>query len=133
MPYKLIAQVPVVEWGDLDGDISKQNDLQNKLSEMASNSHTHPEYALKKDIEIELEKISEHAEEINNPHQTTKYQVGLGDVSNDAQLKRRGGDFLEFEETTELYLSDYLIVESKIGRYEKRKVKLETLKRFILS
>ena len=62
-----------LKWGNIKGFIEKQKDLTQYLNNYKS--------ALGK-------KLDKHISDTNNPHNITKTQVGLSNVTNDAQVKR---------------------------------------------
>ena len=62
-----------LKWGNIKGFIEKQEDLTQYLNNYKS--------ALGK-------KLDKHISDTNNPHNITKTQVGLSNVTNDAQVKR---------------------------------------------
>lgn len=55
--------------------------------------------------------IDTHLASTNNPHSTTKAQVGLSNVTDDAQLKRAAGDFATFTEKAAPVSADLLLIE----------------------
>lgn len=60
--------------------------------------------------------IAGHIDDLNNPHQVTKEQVGLGNVTNDAQLKRADNDFISFpEKNVNVLFDDKFLVEEADG------------------
>jgi hypothetical protein len=62
-----------------------------------------------------------------NPHGTTKSDVGLSAVTNDAQLKRAAGDLNSFTEKTATDLNDIVIIEDSADTYNKKKVKINNI------
>lgn len=62
-----------------------------------------------------------HLANINNPHAVNAAQVGLGNVTNDAQLKRASGDFNSFVEQTAINDNDIYLIEDSINGYIKKK------------
>jgi len=64
-----------------------------------------------------------HLHEINlsNPHVTTKTQVGLGSVTDDAQLKRAASDFTTFTAKAPIALDDIILIEDSTNTYNKKK------------
>ena len=62
-----------LKWGNIKGFIEKQKDLTQYLNNYK------PELG---------EKLDKHISDTNNPHNITKTQVGLSNVTNDAQVKR---------------------------------------------
>ena len=57
----------------------------------------------------------------------TPAQVGLGNVTNDAQLKRAAGDFNTFTEKLEPVDDDIALIEDSADTFNKKKVKLANL------
>jgi pectin methylesterase-like acyl-CoA thioesterase len=62
-----------------------------------------------------------------NPHSVTKAEVGLGNVTNDAQLKRAAGDFDTFTAITTVAPDDIILVEDASDSYNKKEVQLTNL------
>ena len=62
-----------------------------------------------------------------NPHQVTKSEVGLGNVTNDAQLKRAAGDINSFTEKTTPANADLILIEDSADSYNKKKVQIGNL------
>lgn len=71
-----VSSAGIVNWGQIDGNISEQADLQ----------------LLIKDLEDAIKEVSdaieEHAGATNNPHGVTKTQVGLGNVDNTSDMDK---------------------------------------------
>lgn len=67
--------------------------------------------------------LDSHVDSTSNPHNVTKNQIGLGDVTNDAQLKRSDNDFTGFTEDTDPDSADLVLVE-RSSDGAKRKVQL---------
>ena len=57
----------------------------------------------------------------------TSSQVGLGNVTNDAQLKRASGDFNSFTSKLTPISTDVLLLEDSVSSYAKKKVLLSNL------
>lgn len=68
----------IIDWGKISGDIADQEDLQNALDGKAASCHDH---------DADYSPLS-HSSDTDNPHEVTKSQVGLGNVTNDAQVKK---------------------------------------------
>jgi hypothetical protein len=68
--------------------------------------------------------IDSHIASTSNPHSTTASQVGLGNVTNDAQLKRAAGDFVSFTSKTTPIGADYLLIEDSQAGNAKKKITL---------
>jgi hypothetical protein len=77
------------------------------------------------DNEITASTIKTHVESEANPHSVTKTQIGLGDVTNDAQLKREAGDINTFTEKAEPHEDDVVLIEDSEDSFAKKKVKVE--------
>jgi len=71
--------------------------------------------------------VSSHLSNTSNPHNVTKTQVGLGNVTNDAQLKRADGDINSFTEKTAPVSADILLLEDSASSYTKKKVQIGNL------
>lgn len=65
---------------------------------------------------------STHAGRTDNPHSVTKTQVSLGNVTNDAQLKRAAADFASFTEKTAPVDADLVLIEDSEDSNNKKKV-----------
>ena len=68
-----------VAWGFISGSITSQIDLANALAAKAATSHTHTGV-----YEPANTNLQTHLTRTDNPHSTTKAQVGLGSVENTA-------------------------------------------------
>ena len=65
--------------------------------------------------------LSNHIGNTSNPHSVTSTQVGLGNVTNDAQLKRDGGDFSAFTQKTPTIVgADQFIIEDSADSFNKK-------------
>jgi hypothetical protein len=71
--------------------------------------------------------IDAHLSSTANPHSVTKTQVGLGNVTNDAQLKRAAGDINSFAEKTSPTGADLILIEDSANSYNKKKVQITNL------
>jgi hypothetical protein len=71
--------------------------------------------------------IDSHIGSTSNPHSVTKSQVGLGAVTNDAQLKRAAGDFSSFDPKTVLATADLILIEDSADSWKKKKITHEHL------
>jgi len=60
---------------------------------------------------IRFNEFNAHVTNFTNPHAVTKTQVGLGNVTNDAQLKRAANDFSTFAVKAQSSNSDVFILE----------------------
>ena len=71
--------------------------------------------------------IDNHLLDLANPHQTDKTQVGLGNVTDDAQLKREAGDFNTFPAKATPVTDDIILLEDSADSFEKKKITLSNL------
>ena len=71
--------------------------------------------------------IDAHLANLQNPHAVTKAQVGLGNVTDHAQLQRAAGDFVCFSEKLSPANADIILVEDSTDAYHKKKVRLANL------
>ncbi len=107
MPIKYFPEtISLAKWGEITGNIDEQNDLINELNSKAPILH-----------------ISD----VDNPHNVTKSQIGLANVSNDAQLKRTSNDFNSFDEKINTDYNDIVLIEDSRNDYEKKKVKISAI------
>ena len=68
-----------------------------------------------------------HREDTNNPHLVNKVQINLGNVTDDAQLKRLAADFDSFSEKTNPTDNDLLLLEDSIEGLSKKKIRIANL------
>lgn len=68
--------------------------------------------------------LDTHVDSVANPHSVDKAQVGLGNVTNDAQLKRAAADFASFAEKTVLVPGDVFLIEDSAAAGAKKRVQL---------
>lgn len=73
------------------------------------------------------DQIDTHLGSTSNPHSVTKTQVGLGNVTDDAQLKRAAGDFATFAEKGTPGSADLLLIEDSAAAGAKKKVQVGSL------
>jgi hypothetical protein len=64
--------------------------------------------------------IDAHLASTTNPHSVTKTQVGLANVTNDAQLKRGNADFTSFSQKTSPSGSDVIVIEDSADSFSKK-------------
>lgn len=83
-----------------------------EISDIGANSHA---------------QIDTHISSTSNPHSVTKSQVGLGNVTDDAQLKRAAGDINTFTAKTVPVGADILLLEDSADSFNKKKVTLANL------
>lgn len=119
MPITSIPAIEIIsQWGNIYGNILDQSDLQESLLNKADISHSHDsDYT-----------PSIHQDDTQNPHQVSKSQIGLANISNDAQLKRSASDFSTFSEKHTLSNNDLLLIEDSEDSFQKKKIKIEKLK-----
>lgn len=72
---------------------------------------------------ITAKEARDHIDDVANPHSITKSQVGLGNVTNDSQLKREAGDIDSFSEKTSIHDNDLILIEDSEDSNNKKKVK----------
>ena len=75
----------------------------------------------------ELSTAYAHVSNLANPHAVNATQVGLGNVTNDAQLKRSNGDFNTFPQKSSLHPTDIVLIEDSIDSFNKKKVEVQDL------
>jgi len=73
------------------------------------------------------ETIDTHLASTANPHVVTATQVGLGNVTNDAQLKRSAGDFATFLDKTAPVDADILLIEDSADGGNKKRIQVGDL------
>jgi ribosomal protein L21E len=74
--------------------------------------------------------IDTHLANTNNPHSTTATHVGLGNVTNNAQLTRAAGDFNSFTTKPTPVGADILLIENSASSFAKAKITLSSLSTF---
>lgn len=79
------------------------------------------------------EEFVSHLTDTDNPHLVTNAQVGLGNVTNDAQLKRTAGDFATFAMKTSLSSDDVLIIEDSDASGQKKRITWGTIEESIIA
>lgn len=67
--------------------------------------------------------IDSHIASTSNPHSVTKAQIGLTNVTDDAQLKRAAADWTGYTEKTTLVDDDLFLIEDSADSGTKKKVK----------
>lgn len=83
--------------------------------------------SLNNEVSTNANTANSHYSNISNPHSVNKTQVGLGNVTDDAQLKRAANDFNSFTEKTTLATDDILLIEDSASSYAKKKIKKTAL------
>lgn len=71
--------------------------------------------------------IDTHIAGTSNPHEVTKNQVSLGNVTNDAQLKRAAGDIASFSEKASPVNADLVLIEDSADSNNKKKIQVGNL------
>lgn len=66
--------------------------------------------------------VDSHVGSSANPHSVTKAQVSLGNVTNDAQLKRAAADFSTFTQKATPVIADRLLIEDSADSQNKKYV-----------
>jgi len=109
------------------------NQTNDDIADAINKKHTHDNKAI---LDATQESFTtalknsydSHLVNINNPHNTTAAQVGLGNVTNDAQLKRAAGDFNSFTEKTTPADADITLIEDSANSYFKKKLTWDNIK-----
>lgn len=78
-------------------------------------THTTQISANTANIATNTSNLTAHIANVSNPHSTTKAQVGLTNVTDDAQLKRANNDWAGYSAITSPTLSDKLLSEIAAG------------------
>lgn len=107
-----ISVTQAVDLDTIEGDVALNN------THRSSDGKDHSDVVLN----------NAHRIDMTNPHNVTKSQVGLGNVTNDAQLKRAASDFNSFTEKTAPVDNDVLLLEDSEDSFNKKKVTLDKLK-----
>jgi hypothetical protein len=76
-----------------------------------------------RDVSVDGTAQDNHIASTSNPHSVTKAQVGLGNVTDDAQLKRAAADFNSFTEKLSVDNDDLILIEDSAASLAKKKVK----------
>lgn len=97
---------------EVDLDLNEGNIVHQNLSGAGVNTHA---------------QIDSHIADLANPHSVTATQIGLGNVTNDAQLKRSANDFNTFAEKMTLTSADRLLVEDSTAAGVKKWVQVANL------
>jgi hypothetical protein len=134
-----------------DAIVELRNDTDTKLSDKADFDHNHDASdittGLMADARIAESNVTQHEGAIQhqnlngagtnthgqidshisntiNPHNVTQSQIGLGNVTNDAQLKRSANDFNTFLQKTNPITDDILLIEDSENGGQKKYIKL---------
>ena len=94
-------------------DVGSQGSIDHtQISNIGTNTHA---------------QIDTHVASVVNPHSVTKTQVGLGNVTDDSQLKRAAGDIDSFTEKAVPTGGDWLLLEDSADTNNKKKVQIGNL------
>jgi hypothetical protein len=77
--------------------------------------------------EIKISDVKGHVEDLDNPHEVNKADIGLSNVTDDPQLKRSANDFVTFSEKTTIHDNDVFIIEDNEAAGGKKYVKYSTI------
>ena len=80
-----------------------------------------------RDVSQDGADLDTHIADVANPHAVTKTQVGLGNVTNDAQLTRAAGDFNSFTNKATPVGADVVLIEDSADSFNKKKATLAAL------
>lgn len=94
------------------GTVKSEADISDALSK----KHYHINGA-----QLALITDGDHDIRTDNPHSVNASQIALGNVTNDAQLKRTAGDINSFPLKTTLIDSDIILIEDSADSYNKKK------------
>lgn len=86
-----------------------------------------------RDISTDGSNLDSHRTNTGNPHSVTKSQVGLANVTNNAQMIRGGNDFSSFNSKASLVSSDYILVEDSADSFNKKRITLSAVSHSLLS
>lgn len=73
-----------------------------------------------RDVSVDGAALAAHIANVSNPHAVTKAQVGLGNVTNDAQLTRGAGDWSGFSVKASPVGADRLLLEDSAAAGAKK-------------
>ncbi len=108
-------------------------DIQNKPVTFPPSAHTHPLDDITGHTKAAHDALGIDADTVDGQHASafaqavhthTPGEVGLGNVTNDAQLKRAGNDFTGFTEKTTPADNDLILSEDSAASYAKKKITL---------
>lgn len=109
------------------------NGVQNKPSTYPPSAHTHPLSDVTGHNKSAHDALGIDADTVDGQHASafapsshthTPSEVGLGNVTNDAQLKRAANDFTAFTEKTTPTDNDLVLSEDSAASYAKKKITL---------
>jgi len=102
---------------DFDVEVSNNADVSANTTHSTGNGSDHANVALN----------DAHRVSTSNPHVVTKTQVSLGNVTDDAQLKRAASDFSTFTAKAIPAAADLLLVEDSADSNNKKKISVGSL------
>ena len=79
------------------------------------------------------DEYTEHLSDMDNPHNVTAEQLGLDNVTNDAQLTRLDGDFSLFSPKSELNPNDVILIEDSESSGQKKTITIGQIEEMIIS
>lgn len=97
---------------EIDVDVAESNIVHQNINGAGANTHT---------------QIDTHIANTANPHSTTKTHVSLGNVTDDAQLKRASGDIATFGEKGSPVSADLVLIEDSEDSNNKKRVQVGNL------
>jgi hypothetical protein len=80
------------------------------------------------DIAAVASDLADHVADTDNPHEVTASDISLGNVTNDAQLKREAGDFASFTAKTTPVDADIALIEDSAASNAKKKLTWANIK-----
>jgi microcystin-dependent protein len=80
-----------------------------------------------------LSTVTNHISNTSNPHNVTSSQLGLGNLTNHAQLRREANDFDSFAAKTSLVNNDLVLIEDSAAAGVKKKVTAQDLATYVLT
>lgn len=80
-----------------------------------------------RDVSVDGASLDSHIANTSNPHSVTKTQVGLSNVTNDAQLKRSANDFSSFTQKTTPAPADLVLIEDSAASGVKKWATVQSL------
>jgi hypothetical protein len=89
------------------------------LSSIGTNTHAQ--------IDTAISNSTSHISNTSNPHSTTASQVGLGNVTNDSQLKRSANDFNSFTNKATPVSGDVILIEDSAASGAKKYITVGSL------
>jgi hypothetical protein len=117
--HTILSNIGTNSHVDIDSHISdgtlhytQSNIDHTSIQNIGTNSHT---------------AIDTHISNISNPHTVTKTQVSLGNVTNDAQLKRSASDFSSFTVKSTPVSGDIILIEDSADSGSKKYITLANL------